>query len=117
MVFLKIGETYTTSHARVSLGGLPVAWCVFLRSSFLSILMCYQAKTVVAPLDRVKILFQASNPDFQKYAGTTSSRSVLFTAIYGLYPLQDRGAVYSLQSLIFTKRPACEDFCRATLPL
>ncbi|KAL0577753.1 coenzyme A transporter [Marasmius crinis-equi] len=30
------------------------------------------AKTVVAPLDRVKILFQSSNPDFQKYAGTWS---------------------------------------------
>lgn len=30
------------------------------------------AKTVVAPLDRVKILFQGSNPDFQKYAGSWS---------------------------------------------
>lgn len=29
-----------------------------------------QAKTVVGPLDRVKILFQASNPQFAKYTGS-----------------------------------------------
>ncbi|KAH7926364.1 mitochondrial carrier [Leucogyrophana mollusca] len=40
------------------------------------------AKTVVAPLDRVKILFQASNPDFQKYAGTWSGAYRAGLAIY-----------------------------------
>lgn len=40
------------------------------------------AKTVVAPLDRVKILFQASNPDFQKYAGSFSGT---FRAGHELY--------------------------------
>ncbi|KAG2224911.1 hypothetical protein INT45_010860 [Circinella minor] len=30
------------------------------------------AKTVIAPLDRIKILFQARNPVFDKYAGTFS---------------------------------------------
>src|ERR1039458_7748572 len=29
-----------------------------------------KAKTLVAPLDRVKILFQASNPKFAKYTGS-----------------------------------------------
>ena len=32
--------------------------------------MTTQAKTVVGPLDRVKILFQASNPQFAKYTGS-----------------------------------------------
>lgn len=52
-----------------------VAGCVVRLALFL-ILICVnrvsQAKTVVAPLDRVKILFQASNPDYTKYAGTSS---------------------------------------------
>jgi solute carrier family 25 (mitochondrial carrier protein), member 16 len=30
----------------------------------------FQAKTIVGPLDRVKILFQASNPQFAKYSGS-----------------------------------------------
>ncbi|KAI1786424.1 mitochondrial carrier [Ganoderma leucocontextum] len=40
------------------------------------------AKTVVAPLDRVKILFQASNPEFQKYAGTWSGAFRAGSKIY-----------------------------------
>jgi len=40
------------------------------------------AKTVVAPLDRVKILFQASNPEFQKYAGTWSGAFRAASQIY-----------------------------------
>ncbi|KAG6807667.1 coenzyme A transporter [Arthromyces matolae] len=41
-----------------------------------------QAKTVVAPLDRVKILFQASNPEFRKYAGTWSGAFRAVSEIY-----------------------------------
>lgn len=33
-------------------------------------LTCGKAKTVVGPLDRVKILFQTSNPQFAKYTGS-----------------------------------------------
>ncbi|KAF8348193.1 coenzyme A transporter [Amanita rubescens] len=40
------------------------------------------AKTVVAPLDRVKILFQASNPEFKKYAGTWSGAFSAGAQIY-----------------------------------
>ncbi|KAG8886339.1 hypothetical protein FRB97_004874 [Tulasnella sp. 331] len=41
------------------------------------------AKTAVAPLDRVKILFQASNPEFQKYSGSWTGMFRAATDIYG----------------------------------
>jgi solute carrier family 25 (mitochondrial carrier protein), member 16 len=41
-----------------------------------------QAKTVVAPLDRVKILFQANNPQFTKYTGSWFGVSVAMKDIY-----------------------------------
>ncbi|KAL0956233.1 hypothetical protein HGRIS_002389 [Hohenbuehelia grisea] len=47
------------------------------------------AKTVVAPLDRVKILFQASNPEFQKYAGTWSGAFKAAGAIYKVGGFRD----------------------------
>lgn len=40
------------------------------------------AKTVVAPLDRVKILFQASNPQFAKYSGSWAGVITAMGAIY-----------------------------------
>ncbi|OSC96704.1 mitochondrial carrier [Trametes coccinea BRFM310] len=54
-----------------------------LRSGFAGGVAACVAKTVVAPLDRVKILFQASNPDFQKYAGTWSGTFRAISQIYG----------------------------------
>lgn len=41
-----------------------------------------QAKTVVGPLDRVKILFQASNPQFAKYTGSWSGVAIALRDIY-----------------------------------
>ncbi|KIH90113.1 solute carrier family 25 (mitochondrial carrier protein), member 16 [Sporothrix brasiliensis 5110] len=40
------------------------------------------AKTIVAPLDRVKILFQASNPQFAKYSGSWSGVAHSMRIIY-----------------------------------
>ncbi|KAI9851850.1 MAG: hypothetical protein M1838_002566 [Thelocarpon superellum] len=40
------------------------------------------AKTVVGPLDRVKILFQASNPQFAKYSGSWFGVVTAMTDIY-----------------------------------
>jgi solute carrier family 25 (mitochondrial carrier protein), member 16 len=41
-----------------------------------------KAKTVVAPLDRVKILFQTSNPQYAKYSGSWEG---FITALRGIY--------------------------------
>ncbi|KAK5121762.1 hypothetical protein LTR85_004637 [Meristemomyces frigidus] len=46
------------------------SWEYAARSGIAGGLAACSAKTVVAPLDRVKILFQASNPQFQKYTGS-----------------------------------------------
>ncbi|OAA32449.1 mitochondrial carrier protein LEU5 [Moelleriella libera RCEF 2490] len=40
------------------------------------------AKTIVAPLDRVKILFQASNPHFAKYTGSSFGVATAMRDIY-----------------------------------
>ncbi|CAK7233601.1 coenzyme A transporter [Sporothrix bragantina] len=40
------------------------------------------AKTIVAPLDRVKILFQASNPQFAKYSGSWTGVAHAMRIIY-----------------------------------
>ncbi|CAK7241000.1 MAG: coenzyme A transporter [Sporothrix thermara] len=40
------------------------------------------AKTIVAPLDRVKILFQASNPQFAKYSGSWAGVAHTMRIIY-----------------------------------
>ena len=42
----------------------------------------HQAKTIVAPLDRVKILFQASNPQFAKYSGSWAGVAHAMRIIY-----------------------------------
>ncbi|KAI1610770.1 solute carrier family 25 [Exophiala viscosa] len=62
-----------------------------LRSGLAGGLAGCAAKTVVGPLDRVKILFQASNPQFAKYTGSwlgvfTAMRDINKTnGIRGLY--------------------------------
>jgi solute carrier family 25 protein 16 len=46
------------------------SWEYVVRSGTAGGIAACAAKTVVAPLDRVKILFQASNPQFAKYTGS-----------------------------------------------
>lgn len=51
------------------------------RSSYIT-----QAKTAVAPFDRVKILFQAKNPVFEKYAGVLITWFPLFKQQLNSFP-------------------------------
>ncbi|KAK3051890.1 coenzyme A transporter [Extremus antarcticus] len=53
-----------------------------LRSGLAGGIAACAAKTIVAPLDRVKILFQASNPQFQKYTGSWSGAIAAIRDIY-----------------------------------
>lgn len=45
------------------------SWSYILRSGLAGGIAGCVAKTAIAPLDRVKILFQAQNPEFAKYSG------------------------------------------------
>ncbi|KAF2094980.1 putative mitochondrial carrier protein [Rhizodiscina lignyota] len=58
------------------------SWDYIVRSGLAGGIAGCAAKTVVGPLDRVKILFQASNPQFQKYTGSWSGVAMAMRDIY-----------------------------------
>ncbi|QIW99103.1 hypothetical protein AMS68_004621 [Peltaster fructicola] len=58
------------------------SWDYVVRSGTAGGLAACAAKTVVAPLDRVKILFQASNPQFAKYTGSWAGAVRAMSDIY-----------------------------------
>lgn len=58
------------------------SWSYVIRSGVAGGLAACAAKTIVAPLDRVKILFQANNPQFEKYTGSWVGVSRAMQDIY-----------------------------------
>ncbi|WPH04654.1 mitochondrial carrier domain-containing protein [Acrodontium crateriforme] len=58
------------------------SWDYVLRSGVAGGLAACVAKTVVAPLDRVKILFQANNPQYAKYTGSWAGALQAMRDIY-----------------------------------
>ncbi|PWN52825.1 putative LEU5-mitochondrial coenzyme A transporter-member of the mitochondrial carrier family [Violaceomyces palustris] len=74
----------TQSVAASGKGMDKTSWNYVLRSGFAGGIAGCVAKTAIAPLDRVKILFQAQNPEFQKYSGRwlgvfTAARDIVQT--------------------------------------
>nr|XP_019048412.1 solute carrier family 25 (mitochondrial carrier protein), member 16 [Kwoniella bestiolae CBS 10118]OCF27342.1 solute carrier family 25 (mitochondrial carrier protein), member 16 [Kwoniella bestiolae CBS 10118] len=67
-------ERWTTSElwkrSRARAKSDKTSWDYVLTSGVAGGIAGCVAKTAIAPLDRVKILFQTSNADFRKYAGT-----------------------------------------------
>ncbi|OQO09580.1 hypothetical protein B0A48_04982 [Cryoendolithus antarcticus] len=58
------------------------SWQYVARSGVAGGIASCAAKTIVAPLDRVKILFQASNPQFAKYTGSWSGAMQAMSHVY-----------------------------------
>ncbi|KAK5165523.1 coenzyme A transporter [Saxophila tyrrhenica] len=73
-------QAYPQAHEQRKIPRQSLEYVV--RSGIAGGLAACAAKTVVAPLDRVKILFQASNPQFQKYTGSWSGAVRAIRDIY-----------------------------------
>lgn len=78
--------TTSTSLVSATLGSTSdkTSWNYVLRSGVAGGVAGCVAKTAIAPLDRVKILFQAQNPEFRKYSGRwlgvfTAARDIVHT--------------------------------------
>ncbi|CAD6913420.1 unnamed protein product [Tilletia laevis] len=67
------------------------SWTYVLRSGIAGGVAGCVAKTAIAPLDRVKILFQANNPEFAKYSGRALG---VFYAIGDIFRTQGPFALF-----------------------